>query len=253
MPTLHELQQSFAAAIVAGDPAAAEFVIGDGIAPEARLNVYRNTYLGNLVGAMRISFPAVRKLVGNEFFEGAARAFIDAHPPKCAHLNDYGAEFADFLAQFPPAECLPYLPDVARVEWAVNIALHADDAPVLDAAKLAKADENLDPVFVAHPSVSLVKVAYAADAIWRAVIEENDAALEAIDVSQGSAFLVISRGEAGVLVVQLGEDEWRFAQSLFEGVPLSRALEKLSTDMSHSLAAHLAAGRFKDIQERSLS
>lgn len=253
MPTLHELQQSFGAAMLAGDPTAAEFVIGDGIAPEARLNVYRNTYLGNLVAALRISYPAVRKLVGDDFFEGAARAFIDAHPPKSANMNDYGAEFADFLAQFPPAESVPYLADVTRVERAINIALHAADAPILDAVKVTELDEHIDPVFVPHPSVSLVKVAYPADAIWRAVIEENDAALGAIDLSQGSVFLAVSRGDAGVLVARLGEDEWRFAQSLFAGVPLSGALETVSTDMSRSLAAHLAAGRFTHIQERSLS
>jgi hypothetical protein len=234
MPTLRELQQSFAAALIAGDPRAGEFVIADGIAPDARLNIYSNTCAGNLVGALRISFPAVRKLVGDDFFEGAALVFIAAVPPKSAYLNAYGAEFPEFLAQFPPASSVPYLADVARLEWAVNVALHAEDAPVLDAAKLACLSGDADPSFV-----------------WRAVIDDNDTALAAIDLAQGPAFLVVGRGSDGLAVGRLSEDEWRFAQNLFAGVPLARALATVSTDMSTSLAAHLAAGRFTDIRERS--
>jgi hypothetical protein len=251
MPRLHELQQAFGAALIAGDTAAADFVLPDGIAPDARLNIYRNTYLGNLVGALRISYPAVRKLVGDEFFEGACRAFIDAHPPQSAYLNDYGAEFAGFVAQFPPATVLPYLDDIVRVEWAVNVALHAEDAPPLDAAKLAGLSEDADPSFIKHPSVSLVRAAYPADAIWRAAIEEDDAALAAIDLAHGPVFLIVGRGPEGAHVARLSEDEWRFAEALFAGVPLLRALATINTDMSAALAAHLAAGRFMDVQERT--
>jgi hypothetical protein len=251
MPTLHDLQHAFGAALLSSDPAAAEFVIADGIAPEARLNIYRNTYAGNLVAALRISYPAVRKLVGDDFFEGTARAFVDAHPPRSAYLNEYGEAFAGFLAQFPPAASVPYLADVARLEWAVNVALYAENAPVLDAAKLATLGEHTDLSFVPHPSVSLVKTAYPANAIWRAVIEENDAALGVVDLAQGPDFLVVSRGAEGVLVATLSEDEWQFARALFAGVPISRALADAKTDVSPSLAAHLAAGRFTDVQERT--
>ena len=250
MPTLHELQQAFGAALTGGDGAVAAFVVDDGIAPDARLNIYRNTYAGNLVGALKISYPAVRKLVGEEFFEGAVRIFVEAHPPTSAYLNDYGRGFADFLASFPPAAGLAYLADVARVEWAVNVALHAEDALALDAAKLLGISAVADVVLVAHPSVSLITAQYPADAIWRAVIEDDDAALGAVDLAHGPVFLVISRGADGVLVARLSEEEWRVAQSLFAGVPLLRALAAASTDMSTSLAAHLAAGRFRDIQER---
>jgi len=46
------------------------------------------------------------RLVGAEFFEGAARIFIEAHPPKSACLDDYGEKFADFLSDFEPAASL---------------------------------------------------------------------------------------------------------------------------------------------------
>jgi len=44
---------------------------------------------------------------------------------RAAALAEYGDGFADFLAGFAPAQSLPYLADVARLEWAINAAYHA--------------------------------------------------------------------------------------------------------------------------------
>ena len=41
-----------------------------------------------------------------------------------------------------------------------------------DAAELSGLAEDADPAFVAHPSVSLVRAAYPADTIWRAIIAD---------------------------------------------------------------------------------
>src|SRR6516165_909152 len=120
-PALLEVQRALRASLVADDDApAARHVF-----PAGRLEVYRNTFAGVLVNALRLSYPAVQKLVGEAFFEGAARAFIAGHPPASACLDDYGAAFPEFLAAFSPASSLAYLSDVARLEWAVCRALHA--------------------------------------------------------------------------------------------------------------------------------
>ena len=93
-----------------------------------------------LTNALRLSYPAVRRLVGAEFFAGMAAQYIAAHPPRSACLNDYGGAFATFLAGFLPAAGLAYLPGVARLEWAVNRALHAPSAVALNVAALAGID-----------------------------------------------------------------------------------------------------------------
>jgi hypothetical protein len=247
MPTLLEVQRAIGAFMAQGDSAATELVFADGIAPNARLNIYRNTYTGNLAGALRISYPAMRRLVGDEFFEGAVRAFIDTYPPQSAYLNDYGGEFGEFLAHFPPAASLVYLPDVARLEWAVNCALHAEDAPTLDPAGVAALPEDADPTFVAHPSVRLLQTQYPADAIWSATIDEDDDALAAIDLDEGPLFFIVSRSAHGISVTRASADEFRFAEAIFAGIALSRALAAVDADMSESLTAHFTAGRFTGI------
>src|SRR5439155_20054249 len=201
MPSLRELQNAVRTSLVERDDSvAASYIVDDGLAPERRLSVYRNTFASNLVNALRLSYPAVHRLVGDEFFEVAAHVFVHERPPVSAYLDEYGAEFAEFLARFPPAASLGYLADVARIEWAVNRALHAPDAEPLDVTRLAALEQNdHDRVrFVPHPSVSLVSANYPVDAIWRAVLAQDDSALAAIDLAAGGCLLLVERLATGV-------------------------------------------------------
>src|SRR5437899_2589733 len=120
-PSLLELQRALRASLVTHDDRGiSAHVVDAGLSPAERLDVYRNTFASVLTTALRLSYPAVHRLVGAEFFEGAARVFIETSLPRSACLDDYGDEFPGFLAGFEPVSSLACLADVARVEWAVN-------------------------------------------------------------------------------------------------------------------------------------
>ena len=248
MPSMLELQRAIRLSIVErDDTAAAGYIVGDGLAPEQRLSVYRNTFVSSLTNALRLSYPAAYRLVGAEFFEGAAQIFVHNRPPRGAYLDEYGAEFPDFLASFPPAASLAYLPDVARLEWAVNRALHAPDVEPLDVTRLAalvEADHER-VCFIAHPSVSLVRADYPVDAVWRAVLAQDDEALAAIELAAGPVWLMVQRRPTGIDVTRIDERAWRFAAQLCVGEPLGAALDAVAdADAPAQLAGHIAAGRF---------
>jgi hypothetical protein len=248
MPTLLETERAMFRAIVFKEPNdVAPHIAGGAFSPAERLDIYRNTFLSSLTAALRISYPAVHRLVGEEFFDGAAQCFIQAHPPQTAYLNAYGAGLADFLARFPAAASLPYLADVARLEWAVNLALHAEDAIPLDADALASiADvppERL--ILTPHPSIGLLRLDHPAEAIWRSVLAEDDSALRAIDLSAGPEWLLVERNANGVEVSPLAETEWRFAASLCAHETFAKSVETTpAADVVCLFARHLAAGRF---------
>ena len=248
MPTLIELQRSIFTAVLSQKSAeAAHFIVGDGIAPGERLNIYRNTFLSSLTSALRISFPAVHRLVGTEFFDGAAQCFIEAEPPRSADLYLYGAGFADFLTRFPPVASLAYLADVARLEWAVNCALHAADVPPL-APECFAAVAQADParlVLVSHPSLTLLRSEYPSDAIWRAVLAEDDGALSTIDLGEGPCSLLVERNAEGVAVSRVKESEGRFISALCAGETFATAVDRVgNVDVPLLFANQLAAGRF---------
>ncbi|HEY4263845.1 MAG TPA: DNA-binding domain-containing protein [Micropepsaceae bacterium] len=252
MPTLRETQHALLNALAFGNSEhAASQIAGGGFSPDERLDIYRNTYLSALTSALRISYPAVHRLVGAAFFEGAAQSFVETHPPRSAYLNVYGVEFAEFLAQFPPAQSLPYLGDVARLEWAVNVALHAKDAAPMDPHIFARlgeiAPERL--ILVPHPAVTLLRTDHAVRALWQAVLAEDDCALDAVDWAAGPEWLLVERTAAGIEVLCLPEREWRFTAALCAGESFATAVEAApGADVTTLFARHLATGCFTDFR-----
>ena len=135
MPTLLEMQTAMQASLIHRDNAAVSAMLAGHITAD-RLDIYRNTFIHTLTKALRLSFPVTERLVGEEFFEGAAQFFIADHPPGEAWLDRFGVEFPDFLRSFSQAKSIVYLGDVAELEWAVNSALNAADVAPLDVAAL---------------------------------------------------------------------------------------------------------------------
>src|SRR5258708_17636176 len=171
MPTLLELQTAMQQSLVHHDIARVSAMLATHVAPD-RLDIYRNTFLLTLTKALRLCFPAVQKLVGEEFFEGAAQVFIAERPPRAAWLDQYGAEFPDFLCAFGPAAPVPYLGDVAKLEGAVNCALPAAEPESLDPARLAcvaPGDQGRIRL-IANPSIALVQLGLQSDSICIAVL-----------------------------------------------------------------------------------
>ena len=246
MPTLLEVQNALRRSLVERDDAAAAQMLAENV-PADRLDIYRNTFVTGVTKALRLTYPAVHRLVGDDFFAAAADIFIASNPPRTAYLDRYGAELPDFLARFRPAAGLTYLADVARLEWAVSQAIHAPDREPLQLAELAAlADDDRARVrFVPHPSIGLLHLRHPADIIWRAVLDGDDAALAALALDGPPIHLLVQRSPAGVEVTRLDETAWRFAAALCAGQPLQTALGGAADlDAGTALATHLAAGRF---------
>ena len=84
--------------------------------------VYRNTVLKGCVDALQANYPAVARLVGDDWFQSAATLYARTHPPVDGRLVLYGADFADFLARMEATHQLPYLTPVARLDrmWTLS-------------------------------------------------------------------------------------------------------------------------------------
>lgn len=247
MLTLLDLQSAFRGYLLDGAGSAGAALLDAALVPPDRLSIYRNTSRTTLIKALRLNFPAVERLVGEEFFAATADAFIMREPPGVAWLDIYGQGFPEFLQSFEPAATLVYLPDVARLERAVGRALHASDLEPLDVARLGSMDasDQAKVRFTSQPSVSLLSSPYPVDAIWRTVLARDDAAMAAIDFGAGAVRLLIERRSGEVEVTRLSESRWTFAEALFSGKQLAAALAAVGdADATAWLADHLVGGHF---------
>lgn len=164
------MQSLFAQALL--DPQAQSPAITN--AAGGRFNVYRNNYLITLRNALRSTFPAVERLVGEEFFAALACAFAECHPPRSPIMARYGGTFPELLEQFHALADFPYLADVARLEYARVQAYHAADAVGFDLTSEASATAALDQPARLHPSVCIVASVHPVHSIWHAQAGEHD-------------------------------------------------------------------------------
>ncbi|GGP26502.1 HvfC/BufC N-terminal domain-containing protein [Silvimonas amylolytica] len=123
------------------------------------LGYYRGNVLANRTSALVSAFATVHALVGEAYFEALAHAYQRTEPSVSGNLHDDGATFAGFIAGFGPAQSLPYLSDVARLDWAVHHAHFALDAPVADLTPLQTlaADAFGLVTFSLQPAVHIVR------------------------------------------------------------------------------------------------
>lgn len=225
-------QAAFARALLdTGSPSPAGLMAWNGADIGVRLAVHRNNVIVSLVGVLADTFPVLRRLVGDEFFEAMARLHVCEHPPTSAVMSEYGAGFADWIAGFEPAAALPYLADMARLERSRVTAFHAADAQPLPADALARhlADPALLPGLrlALHPSLSVHAFAHAVVSLWaahQAGDEDVDGeAIGRVDLQRAESALVLRQGDE-VLVLPASTADAALVAQLQRGICLAEAV-----------------------------
>lgn len=260
MRELNDELASFARAIIRGEAPSAQI---DAIYPNypgaVAMEVYRNNYRGNLHDALAGAYPVVKQLVGDDFFRFMARKFIEQYPSRSANLHHYGAELADFVATFAPAQELVYLPDVAVLEWAYHVAYFVEDEPVLALDRLAQIppEQYSDLILRTHPACRVVRSRYPVSAIWQAHQPGADSDFH-IDLDSGSCIALVSRAEDVVRVSELSEAEADWLQRIQAGNSLglasSATLERYSDfDLQAALLKLVAQNVLVDFEPGATS
>jgi uncharacterized protein (UPF0276 family) len=245
-PNFDDWQAAFATALQ--DPDATVPALFAPCDAEARFAVYRNNSAVAEIGALREQFPTVLQLVGDDAFSGLARAFARKNPPQSPILGDYGAEFPDFVADFladRDAGETPYLPDVARLDWACLRSLRAEEAEPCDVTRLAA----LDPARIGgarartHPALAVVA------SNWPLLALRNPEA-RAIDDWRAETILVL-RPQAEARLIAISPGAAAFLHACAENATLAEAAEagaraEVHFDFGATLVALTQAGAFVD-------
>lgn len=243
MLSLRELQNGFRETLLgAPDARLASAIAEDGLRAEARLDIYRHHVFTTLTAALRSTYPVVCRLVDERFFAYAADRFIREEPPVGPCLFEYGARFPDFLADFPACRHLAYLPDVARLEWALHAAYHADDAGTLAPLGLTEIDPERtgDLTFRFDPAYGLLASRWPIDRIWHANRMDGEPAQ--VDLGTGEAWLEVSRHDDDVSFRSLTAATYAFRRPLVDGGSLAEAVASaLAVDQRFDLVQALGA------------
>ncbi|QIM48163.1 DUF2063 domain-containing protein [Pusillimonas sp. DMV24BSW_D] len=174
---------------------------------DRRFDVYKNNVMVSLLNALSDSFPVTVQLTGMDFFRAMARHYVVQSPPRTPVLAWYGETFPDFISGFAPVASLPYLADVARLEFAWLSCFHsADHVPIsAQALRQGLADYESghpeqgggDAFFIElAPSVRVVESSYPIFSIWSAHQPESGVQFSEVDLSQAQSILLTRPGYA---------------------------------------------------------
>ncbi|MGH1355551.1 MAG: HvfC/BufC family peptide modification chaperone [Thalassovita sp.] len=187
-----------------------------------RFDVYRNNVAVSLMEAIAEGFPATARLVGDDNFTQIARQFVATHAPRSPLMFLYGDTFPGFLAGIKPLSHLAWLPDVARLEWALRVAYHAADAAPIAPETL----QSLTPQvfmaarFVFAPAVSLLRSDYPVTQIRDYALAQGD------QPSGGAETVLIARADYDPTATPLPDAQAQLMAALLDGRTLGDALER---------------------------
>jgi hypothetical protein len=127
---LPDLQAALHTHLLTGERGVAAQVVGGGVADAAsRLHVYRHAYRERLLEALRDSFEATRGWLGDERFDAAAYAYIDAHAPTARSLRNYGSRLPAWLHGTQADDGAAG--ELAELDWQLRAAFDGPDAEPL--------------------------------------------------------------------------------------------------------------------------
>jgi uncharacterized protein len=242
MTHLTEAQKLFSDALfdATAEPQTLPIFKGDERLAEQRFSLYRGNLTATWEKTLSAAYPVLKTLVGEEFFGGLSRAYGKTYPSQLGDLNQFGAQFAEFLTDFPHVAEYPYFPDMARLEWALHRAYYADNAAVFNPTEIAQlAPEQLDRVrLLLHPSVALIASEWAIVEVWHAHLPEGEHAFP--EDMERSNYALIARPQWKTTVLSLEPSAYAALRALQNGQTLGAALDAaLEIDDGFDFGLHL--------------
>jgi len=242
MLPLRDLQKRFAYQLFETDSALAlDWVRSDGISALARVEIYRNNLHTGFSKTLELEFPVIRRLVGQDYFRQLALAFLARHPSCSGDLHHVGAPFPAFLQQQFANTEYSYLADVARLEWAYQECLVAEDSECLNPQTLRRipVDAYSNLRFVIRSASRLVDSPFPILRIWEA--NQSEAAMpDLIDLTTGPDHVVLVRTPAGFNLSRVPAGDFQLLTAFAAGQTLEGALEAaLGRDAQFDLGAAL--------------
>lgn len=227
---LEALQQTFVQALLdknCVEPALAMFK-GDLTLIRERFSYYRGNVTAIWQQTCAGTFPVLRQLVGEEFFNALTRAYGLAHPSQSGNLTDFGASLSSYIHTLDNCRNTPYLADLAALEWHVHRTYYVEQSTPITLAQLTAFPLEQLPAlrFTLQSNCALFQSSWAVAEIWQAY-QHDDFALPCEFVNANYCLVWRPYGLTNwkVKVDSMSPASYAALKALSEGKTLGAALE----------------------------
>lgn len=214
MPRLCELQQSFAESIIEGKyDVVAEAIVPGSLALRS-VALYRRLIRTNYTQVLAVTYPVLRRLVGQRYFDILARGYLKRYPSMSGDLFSYGQHLPVWLFELQVPRLLV---ELARLEWGCHEVYQAADAPRLSQGQL-EAIASADPsrvILGLSPAVRLLRVSQPVHRVWLALQSDAQGTLVAdLPLQDEETGVVVTRAEGTIRVTALAALDYRLVEAM---------------------------------------
>ena len=195
-----------------------------------RISVYQNNYFGAMQDYLAQVFPAVKGVLGDDFFKQTMRSLVQRFPPHLGDINRYGYQLIDFLPEVEGLESLPYLTDLLRYEWALHDVYYASIDGALDPSNLSQ-EALLEMSVMFNESVHLIKSEFPIYEIHRQSLPDY-AGEVSISLEESQDDLMVFKQDVSVQTVVLSQALTITLEQIEKDQNLLQAITKLSGSMN---------------------
>jgi len=199
-----------------------------GIAGETRLAVYAEGYVVRMREALHEVYEAIYQVLGERTFADLASAYAQRYPSHESNLSLVGRHLPEFLTSWPLTQRLPFLPDLAQLEWRVSLAFHATQEHPIDSQLMASL--SLDAwertALVFQPSVGFVSSAWPILDLWNARAQPRSAIN--IELVSRPQCVLIFRRDLHLHCEAIDAAQTLWLEALLAGATLGAACDRLA-------------------------
>ena len=194
------------------------------IHPIHHITIYHNNIISTLIRTLKDIYPLLYQLLGDDFFQITAKAYIKQYPSCSGNCHDYGEFFNVFLASYPPVHHLPYLSEVAQFEWICHSLCFSPNPIDFDLEKLKQLSEDQynQLHFILNPASQLTHFFYPI----LQIIDLCERQIDHLDLNEDGVYLLIVRKHFKISLLTLSQSEFVFLSALQQQCALDEALSK---------------------------
>lgn len=200
-----------------------------------RFSIYRNTVIENLRHALALTFPDTWKILGTACADSVARTFIlkEKSLPMTGCLDDWGADFPQYLAKIETLRELPYIKDIATIEWYRHRSYCAANTKPLTMRKLKKTLQgDMEKLqFIFRPCVFLHPSNYCLQPIINLLTTPH--ATHTITAEAKPSFALITRNNNTIQIKWLSYELFKLLFLLHHQQPLLQAYASVLDESPH--------------------
>lgn len=230
-PSLVELQLAMTSQILGDDspfPFDEWIRVPDGADPRTRIAVHRDGYPARIASSLAEAFPAVANILGDGSLAKLTNRFIRDDGCSEWNLNRIGRSLPEFLESDPLTHELPFLPDLAALEWAVFECFHSAPGHEFDPSTIGalSSDDWTHARIVFRPGTAVVGSEWPIHELWNT--RDLDRSEIDVDLSGRPERVLVYQVDFAIETHTVDPIEAHALESLLAGARLGEVMEGLA-------------------------